>query len=95
LQQPVLLRLLKQMKKEQEEMSEPMSLETPAGAARPNFAAAPLDATCHPAGSAGCSLPAAGLHEYITLNAIADNRDSLIGVRQRQQWCWQRSSCSC
>jgi uncharacterized membrane protein YdjX (TVP38/TMEM64 family) len=78
LQQPVPLRLLKQMKKEQEEMSDPMSLETPAGAARPSSPLRrwmPLVILL----AALVAAYAAGLHNYLTLNAIADNRDSLIG----------------
>jgi hypothetical protein len=75
LQQPVPLRLLKQMKKEQEEMSDPMSLETPAGAARPTSPLRrwmPLVILL----AALVAAYAAGLHNYLSLNAIADNRDA-------------------
>jgi hypothetical protein len=51
-------------------------------------ATAALDAACRSCWPAAVvAAYAAGLHNYLSLNAIADNRDSLIGVRQRQQFC--------
>jgi uncharacterized membrane protein YdjX (TVP38/TMEM64 family) len=77
LQQPVLSRLLKQMKKEQQEMSEPISIETPAQTAKP---ASPLRRWMPLAALATAVVAAwsTGLHEYMSLNAIAENRDALM-----------------
>jgi len=72
--------LLNQMKKEQEEMSDPAALDEAAD--RATSAPAPLLRRWAPLAillAAIAAAWAAGLQDYLSLTAIAENRDALVG----------------
>lgn len=72
--------LLNQMKKDQQEMSEPITLEEVA--ARASSTRGALLRRWGPLAILLCAIAAAwaaGLQDYLSLTAIADNRDALIG----------------